>query len=319
MLETRRLIRAGSGGFLSQSFVGCRPSRSGTTVVIVIGPTLLPRLSFIFGVIRLLAMSLTQLPSSVYRALLRREVTTTYHNRFVQIFALIIGGGSLAVGLLSGRAEAVPYGLLLLFLYVVPLFGLLIGVSAAHEEQDERAFLWSQPVPRAVYVLGKTSALSGALVAVLLLALIPAIVSGASVASLGLLLGLGAALVLVSVSAGVTVGQYTSTRARGLMGVLVLWFGAFVLYDVFALLLSGFEVMQSLPAFWVSLLLLNPVDAVRLTGLFGLENVPFAAPSEAAWMTELMTWLPVWVAVLTIAWTALLLWLACRRLRRMDL
>lgn len=264
-------------------------------------------------------MSLTRLPSSVYRALLRREVTTTYHNRFVQIFALIIVGGSLAVGLLSGRAEAVPYGLLLLFLYVVPLFGLLIGVSAAHEEQDERAFLWSQPVPRAVYVLGKASTLSGALVAVLLLALIPAIVSGASVASLGLLLGLGAALVLVSVSAGVTVGQYTSTRARGLMGVLVLWFGAFALYDIFALLLSGLEGMQSLPAFWVGLLLLNPVDAVRLTGLFGLENVPFAAPSEAAWMSELMTWLPAWVAVLTLAWTALLLWLACRRLRGMDL
>lgn len=264
-------------------------------------------------------MSLTQFPSSVYRALLRREVTTTFHNRFVQIFALIIVGGSIAVGVLSGRPAAVPFGLLLLFLYVVPLFGLLIGVSAAHEEHDERAFLWSQPVPRAVYVLGKAVTLVAVLGAVLLLGLVPAVVIGASAAAVGLLWGLGVALVLVSVSAGITVGQYTRSRARGLMGGLVLWFGVFALYDAFALLLSGLEPMQSVPAFWVTLLLLNPVDAVRLTGLFGLENVPFSAPGEAAWMAELTAWLPAWVAVLTVGWTALLLWLACRRLRRTDL
>ena len=108
-------------------------------------------------------MPLSQLPASVYRSVLRREVTTTFHNRFVQIFAVIVIGGSIAVGGLSGRPSALPFGLLLLFLYVVPLFGLLIGVSSAHEERDERAFLWSQPVPRSVYVLGKTATLVGAL------------------------------------------------------------------------------------------------------------------------------------------------------------
>ena len=264
-------------------------------------------------------MSLTQLPRSVYRAVLRREVTTTFHNRFVQIFAVIVLGGSIAVGTLSGRPEAIPFGLLLLFLYVVPLFGLLIGVSSAHEEQDERAFLWSQPVPRAVYVLGKTTTLVGALALVLLVALVAAAVSGASVGTLGLLWGLGAALVLVSVSAGITVGQYTTGRARGLMMALVLWFGAFALYDALALLLSGINFVQSLPAFWVGLLLLNPVDAVRLAGLFGLENVPFSAPGEAAWMAELTAWLPAWVAVMTVLWTGLLLTGACRHLRRLDL
>ncbi len=264
-------------------------------------------------------MTLTQLPGSVYRAIFRREITTTFHNRFVQIFAIIVLGGSIAVGTLSGQPDAIPFGLLLLFLYVVPLFGVLIGVSAAHEEHDERAFLWSQPVPRAVYVLGKTTTLVGALAAVLLAAIVAAAVGGASAGTLALLWGLGVALVLVSVSAGVTVGQYTTGRARGLMMALVLWFGAFALYDAFALLLSGVDFVQNLPAFWVGLLLLNPVDAVRLTGLFGLENVAFSAPGEAAWMTELTTWLPAWVAVLTVLWTTLLLVLACRHLRRMDL
>ncbi len=264
-------------------------------------------------------MTLAELPTSVYRAVFRREITTTFHNRFVQIFAVIVVGGSIAVGVLSGRPEAIPFGLLLLFLYVVPLFGLLIGVSAAHEEHDERAFLWSQPVPRAVYVLGKTATLVGALAAVLLVAIIAAAVGGASAGTLALLWGLGVALVLVSVSAGVSVGQYTTSRARGLMMALVLWFGAFALYDAVALTLSGLDLMQSLPAFWVGLLLLNPIDAVRLAGLFGLENVPFSAPGGAAWMADLTAWLPAWVAVLTAAWTGLLLWLACRHLRRLDL
>lgn len=264
-------------------------------------------------------MPLMQLSASVYHAVLRREATTTFHNRFVQIFAVIVLGGSIAVGALSGRPSAIPFGLLLLFLYVVPLFGLLIGVSAAHEEYDERAFLWSQPVPRAVYVLGKTVTLVGALAAVLLVALGAGAVAGAAAGTLALLWGLGVALVLVSVSAGVTVGQYTSGRARGLMMALALWFGAFALYDALALGLSGLDVMQELPVFWVGLLLVNPVDAVRLTGLFGLENVPFSVPGEAAWMAELVTWLPTWVALLTVVWTVGLLVLACRRLHRLDL
>jgi hypothetical protein len=264
-------------------------------------------------------MSLTELPHSVYRVVLRREATTTIHNRFLQIFAVVVLGGSIAVGALSGRPAAIPFGLLLLFLYVVPLFGLLIGVSAAHEEHDERAFLWSQPVPRAVYVLGKTATLVGALAGVLLAALLAAAVGGAGAGTLALLWGLGVALVLVSVSAGVAVGQYTTGHARGLMLALTLWFGAFALYDGLALALSGVEVVQQWPAFWVGLLLLNPVDAVRLTGLFGLENVPFSAPGQAAWMADLTAWLPAWVALLAIGWTALLLGLACRRLRHADL
>jgi len=264
-------------------------------------------------------MRLTKLPASVYNALLHREATTAFHNRFVQIFALVVWGGSLGVGLLSGRPEAIPFGLLLLFLYVVPLFGLLIGVSAAHEEQGERAFLWSQPVPRSVYVMSKTTVLVAALAGVLLLALLSAAIGGANLGTLALLWGLGVALVLVSVTAGVAVGQYTTGQARGLMMALTLWFRAFALYDILALALSGIDVLQAVPGLWVGLLLINPVDTVRLTGLFGLGNVPFSAPGKAAWMADLLAWLPTWTAVLSLGWAFLLLGLACRRLQQQDL
>ncbi|MFB6231757.1 MAG: hypothetical protein ABEL04_11445, partial [Salinibacter sp.] len=153
----------------------------------------------------------------------------------------------------------------------------------------------------------------------LLLPLIPAALVAPSVGALALLWGLGSALVVVSVSAGVAVGQYTTSRARGLMAALGVWFVAFALYDTLALVGAGVEVLQGVPMLWVGLLLLNPVDAVRLAGLFGLENVPFSAPGKAAWIAELTAWLPAWVAVLAVAWTALVLTLACRRLRRTDL
>lgn len=264
-------------------------------------------------------MRLLQLPSSVYRALVRREITTTLHNRYVQIFAAVLLVGSLATVLLSGRPSAVPFGLLLLFLYVVPLFGLLIGVSAAHEEHDERPFLWAQPVPRSAYVLSKAVTLAAALSLVLLGALLPAVAMNVSVGALAFLWGLGGALAVVSVSGGVTVGQYTSRRAHGLMVTLVVWFGAFALYDALALALSGVNTVQGWPGLWVSLLLLNPLDAVRLAGLFGLENVPFTVPGEAAWIADLVGWLPAWAGVVAGAWAALLLVLACRRLRRLEL
>lgn len=264
-------------------------------------------------------MTIFGIPFSTLRAVIRREAITTRHNRFVQVFALVVWAGSGAVAAWAGQPEAVPFGLLLLFLYVVPLFGLLIGVSAAHEERDEHPFLLSQPVPRRAYVLGKAMMLNAAIIGVVLLALVPAIWTAASAGPVVLLGGLGVALALVSVSGGLTVGHFTSTRARGLMAALLTWFAVFGLYDVLALALSGLDAVQQVPALWVAALLLNPIDAVRLTGLFGLEQVPFSVAGAAAWIEPVTAWLPLWVAVLTVGWMGGLLALAARRLERLDL
>lgn len=264
-------------------------------------------------------MTIFGVPVSTLRAVIRREAITTRHNRFVQVFALVVWVGSGAVAAWAGRTDAVPFGLLLLFLYVVPLFGLLVGVSAAHEERDEQPFLLSQPVSRRAYVLGKAIMLGAALVGVLLLALVPAIWTVASAGPVVLLGGLGVALALVSVSGGLAVGYYTATRARGLMAALLAWFAAFGLYDVLALALSGLDLVQQVPALWVAVLLINPLDAVRLAGLLGLEQVPFSVAGAAAWMEPMTAWLPLWVAVLTIGWMGGLLALASRRLERLDL
>ena len=74
-------------------------------------------------------MTLIGASLSTLRAVIRREAITTHHNRFVQVFALVLLAGSAVVAMTS-RPDAVPFGVLLLFLYVVPLFGLLVSVSA---------------------------------------------------------------------------------------------------------------------------------------------------------------------------------------------
>lgn len=264
-------------------------------------------------------MTFFGIPYSTFRSVIHREALTTRHNRFVQVFALVVLAGIGAIVVLLDHAAAVPFGVLLLFLYVVPLFGVLTGVSAAHEEQDEMALLLSQPVPRRAYVLGKALVLSLSLTAVLAAGLIPAAVAAPALESMMILGGLGVALILVSVSGGLAIGQHTTTRARGLMAALLAWFGAFAFYDIVALALTSFEPVRETPALWTALLLLNPIDAVRLTGLFSLERVPFAEAGMDEWMGLLANWLPSWVAVLVIGWTAGLLWSACRRIERAGL
>lgn len=252
-------------------------------------------------------------------AVAQREARTTLHNRFVQVFALVLVGGSLAASVFVTSAASLPFAVLMLFLYVVPLFGLLTGVSAAHEERAEWPFLMSQPVRRFTFALGKGAALVVAFAVVLVAALLPVAWSTASAVPIGAVGGLGLALVLVGVSVGLALGYYTKSRARGLMSALLVWFAALALYDLLALGLSGIDFFQRQPALWVAVLLLNPLDAVRLAGLLALEAVPFSLPGEDASAAYLLQALPAWVVVVTLAWTGLALWLTYRRLEHRDL
>ena len=253
----------------------------------------------------------------VLPVVVRREVHTLLKNRFVQAFALVGVGGSAALSFFTS-GPALPFALLLFWLYVVPLFGLLIGVSTAHEELEEQPFLMSQPVGRFTFGAGKFVALVASLGVVLGAALVPAILAAGSASPLLLVGGLGLALALIGGSAGLAIGQAIRTRTRGLIVALLAWLGALVLYDLLALSLSGLAFVQDVPSLWAALLLLNPLDAIRLTGLFTLSDVPFSVPGGQDWLEAMTAWLPAWVAVLTIGWTSGLLGVACRKVKQQD-
>lgn len=254
--------------------------------------------------------------SPVVQSIVQREVSTTLHNRYVQFFALLLVAGSLTVVGAAGSAASVSFGTLLLLLYVIPLFAVLIGVSAAQEEREEQPILLSHPLPRGRFVASKLAVLAGALVLVLTLALLPVGVRVGSGYALGVLWSLGLALVLVWGSTGLAIGFYAANRARGLVLGLCVWFASLVLYDLCTFLLAGVDALQAWPTVWVSLLLLNPADAVRLAGLTALDGVSFTAPGTTEAVTTLLAWTPVWALVLTGLWTAGATLLAWRGLER---
>jgi ABC-type transport system involved in multi-copper enzyme maturation permease subunit len=257
--------------------------------------------------------------AAALRSIVRREGLTTLHNRYLQVFALLLVGGSLSVAGLAGRPASVPFGLLLLLLYVVPLFAVLVGVSSAHEAMEERPVLLSHPVPRGQLVAGKLGTLAVAMVGVLAVALLPAAWMVGRPGPLLVLWGLGTALVAIWASTGLALGVATGTRARGLVAGLCVWFASLVLYDLCALALSGVEAVQGVPALWVAVLMLNPADAVRLAGMTALEGVSFAAAGSDPAVRALLAWAPAWAAALAVLWTGAAALVAWRRLERTAL
>ena len=251
-------------------------------------------------------------------AVIRRERRTALRNRFVQVFALVTVGGSLLLSAFSPGGAALQVALLLLILYVVPLFALLAGVSAAHEELEEQAFLMSQPVGRFTYAAGKLLTRAALLVGTLAVALASAALLAGSAGALAALWALGAALVLVGVSVGLALGEYVRSRPEGLMLSLLVWFATLVLYDLLALSLSHVAFFQGAPTFWTAVLLVNPIDAVRLTGLLALGDVPFSVPGESAGVRLLLDALPAWTAAVTLVWTGAAVWAAHRAVDRRD-
>src|SRR5690349_14654562 len=94
------------------------------------------------------------------RAFFIRELRAALLNRFVHIFsaaALLAGFAPIFASAHAG--ETAPYFLIQVILYLFPLFALLIGVGSAQSDQEERAFLFTQPAGRGASVLGKFFAL----------------------------------------------------------------------------------------------------------------------------------------------------------------
>ncbi len=252
------------------------------------------------------------------RTYARRELQTVVRNRFLHVFSLIMAGAGTLLVTLSGSDGSVPVALLQLVLYVVPLFALLMGVSAAHEELDERAFLFSQPVPRVAAVFGQWLALWLVLGLAQGLAVLPGLLTGRSVGALLQLWLYGVLLGGIFTAWGVALGYRTSDRARGVISGLLVWFGALVLYDLAALMLSHVGFIQRVPELWVALLMVNPLDAVRLSALTSMQDVPFTTPEGSRLVEVWLSVLPLWLIALTGFWTALPLWLTSRRLDHIE-
>ena len=268
----------------------------------------------------------------------RQEVRLAVRSRWTQTFAVVFGVLAMAVAgsgyVLSGGSGVQDFSrtsasLLQLILLLVPLAALVFGVLALTPEAGAAELLFSQPVARRSILAGKILGLFVALGASELIGLGAA---GALVFArtgqegvtgfLGVVLAaLVLTIVFLGLAAALTGGATSVRRARSLAVALVCWFAAVVLFDVAAL--GAASLLSSGPASRVLMIsaLANPVDAVRTgtllmvdgTTAFGGASLAFLRFSGGAVQAGL------WIVLSLILWTAALLGIASRRLRRADI
>jgi ABC-2 type transport system permease protein/Cu-processing system permease protein len=252
------------------------------------------------------------------RALFGRELRAALINRYLQIFCALGLAGGIAAAIFSEDAGAAANFHLQIALYFVSLFALLAGVGSAQAEREEWELLFSQPLPRPVYVLGKFFALLSLLAGVLMLLFLPAVFAGAT--SAGLLRLSGQTLLLASafLALGLAAGYLAHDRAQALVAGVSAWLVLLFGFDLIALFAARWSGIQRLPDLWVGLLMLNPLDAFRINALFALEQIP----AEAANKTPLAAWwighAGGWFVTVALLWSLLLVSLAGWRLHRWE-
>jgi Cu-processing system permease protein len=251
-------------------------------------------------------------------AVLRRELRDALINCYFQIFAVLSVLAGFAATFFSEEVNAISFFIMQISLYVVTLFAVLSGVSSAQAEREEWPLMFSQPVSRSAYVVGKFIAYLGIFVATLVLIFIPGLVAGAEASQLGILYFETVMLAASCVALGLAAGFMTCDRARAMIGGVSAWL--LLLFGVDFLALSGahWVFVQRIPDLWILLLMLNPLDAFRIQALFGLEQIP----AEAANKTVLASWWIAhaggWFALIATLWCAGTLALAGFHLNRWE-
>lgn len=238
-------------------------------------------------------------------ATFRREVAEHRLNRFLHVHLAL----SAVIGLLplftpDAIERAAPAWALQGVLYCLSLSALLLGLSAAHGDAEEFPLLFTQPMGRGAWLAGKVSALAMLVWPSSLLLVVPtALTGGLSWALMAVALA-SAGVCLAIALLGVAIGFWVRDHVRGLLCALGLWFVLLFGTDLLLLAIAGAPWVQQFPEAWVLPLMLNPLDALRVTVIFGLEQT---APAGIGAGRLVGWWLAhggLWLALVVSAWTA---------------
>lgn len=257
-------------------------------------------------------------PFAPLRAVLLREFRAALLNRYVQVFSVLALGGGIAAVTLSEEKGAAAFFLLQIALYFVTLFALLVGVSCALAETEEWPILFAQPAPRWASVIGKFIALTTIFSGVLALLFAPALIGEGEPAALAQLYIQTLGLAAVFGSIGLCAGMLAGDRVQGLIVSVSAWLFLLFGLDLAALFAAQWAALQKAPDLWVALLMLNPLDAFRIQALFALEQIPPEAASKTPLAGCWLTHSGAWLAILCVAWIAVLLLLTTRHLNRAE-
>jgi Cu-processing system permease protein len=229
----------------------------------------------------------------------REEFRVALEGRWLFGFAALLT--TLVLGLsFFGLAQArevgfqgfsrVTLSLMNLVLFIVPLAGLLLGVTSLTGSSGTLPLLLAQPVSRAEVLVGKLVGLGGALTLVQLVGfggggLVVAMNAGAAQAGgFAALAGLSIALGWLTLSTAMLIAVTWPDRLRATATALLLWLLLVVAYDLAVLglttLLRGLPLQSVLfPA-----LLVNPVDLARVLTTLAVGSGALFGPTSAVLM-----------------------------------
>ncbi len=236
---------------------------------------------------------------SVLALCARQELLLAARSRWMQLFAVVFGGLSLAVAcsgfVLSGGSGVQDFArtaasLLQLVVLLVPLTALVMGVLALTPEKGGAELLYAQPVARRTILLGTLLGLFQAFMAAEALGFgaaglvifwqagdegLPgfAMVAAGSAALTAIFLALAAA---------VSAGQFGRRRVRSLATALVLWFALALLFDVVVLAAASLLRSGHASRLLITSVLVNPIDAVRTGALLSIEGTAAFGPASLA-------------------------------------
>lgn len=238
-------------------------------------------------------------------AIARQEVRSALRGRMLLGFGLIFTVLCLGIALagLGGSGQIMVQGytrtavsLLAVSVYLLPLFGLILGASAFGNEDGGTELVLAQPIGRTQVLIGRAFGLAAALSATGLLGFaVAGVLVGAQTGTAGLagyllVAGGATAVGIAGLSPGMLVGIAARRRGAAVGWALTFWFVAAVLYDLVAI--GILQVVGSgHPGPWlVGILVVNPIDGVRTLGLVGLGADVLLGPTGAALSRMMGVW-----------------------------
>jgi Cu-processing system permease protein len=225
----------------------------------------------------------------------RRALETRWLFVFTALFALLVLGLSY-FGLAQSREVGfqgfarVTLSLMNLVLIIVPLTGLMLGVTSIAGGGEGLALLLAQPVSRGEVLSGKFLGLAAALGVAQALGFggggVVVALNGGMDQVPGFLVLTALSLVLgwITLAAAIGIAALWPDRLRAMSAALLLWLLMVIAYDLVVLgataLLSGIPLQSVLfPA-----LVLNPVDLVRVLTTLAVGSGALFGPTSAVLM-----------------------------------
>jgi Cu-processing system permease protein len=223
---------------------------------------------------------------SAVLAISRKEVRDAISSRWLVLYAAVFAVLALSISYIGQRNlgevgfenfSRTTAGILNLCLIMAPLMAVALGAGAIAGERERGTlnYLLAQPISRLDLILGKFTGLvlavglatvAGFGAAGVVIALFAESLDAGTYLMLMLLV---LALVAVMTGIGLLASVVSSTRAQAFAVALLVWFAAVLLFD---LLLVGLVTSASVGGSGLlALLLLNPVEIVRVLAIIHLE------------------------------------------------